>query len=124
MNGVFLRVWYSKLDHFVGSAMRDMKTVSIKCALDQLILAPFSIISYFSYSALLEHGTSQRFLHETQRKFYSDLIPTWIADCTVWPAANFICYGFVQLPYRVPFICVVQLGWQTYMANASRRTLD
>lgn len=119
MNGVFLRAWYSKLDHYVGSAMRDVRTVATKCFLDQLILAPFSIATYFSYSEFLQHGLSSRCIDEFKFKCSKDFLSTWEADCFVWPLANAICYGFVQLPYRVPFICTVQLGWQIYMASVA-----
>jgi hypothetical protein len=120
MNGVFLKAWYSKLDRFVGSAMKDVKTVSKKVILDQLILAPFAIASYFSYAELLQYGISRKAFDEIKIKCKNDFQSTWKADCFVWPLANIICYGFVQLQYRVPFVCFVQLGWQTYMASITR----
>lgn len=120
MNGVLLRVWYSKLDQYVGSAMKDVKNVVIKCTLDQLLLAPISIASYFAYSRVIQYGVSWETIDELKYTCQCNFLSTWIADCYVWPLANIICYGFIQLQHRVPFICVVQLGWQTYMASVGK----
>lgn len=117
MNGVFLRYWYSKLDRIVGSAM-DARAVVTKIILDQLLLAPFAIGTYFSYSTILQQRKlSMQTFQGVKLKCSKDFKQAWIADCSVWPIANIACYGFVQLQYRVPFICLVQLGWQIYLAN-------
>lgn len=119
MNGVFLRLWYRKLDQYVGSAMKDFRVVAVKCVLDQLLLAPFSIVTYFSYSEIVKSGGLVKAVDNIRRKCELDFSRAWLMDCQVWPLANIICYGFVPLHFRVPFICAVQFGWQTYMANVS-----
>ena len=51
-----------------------------------------------------------------RHKIGESLLPTWIADCAVWPFANFLNFKFIPLQYRPTYSATVQLFWQSYMS--------
>jgi protein Mpv17 len=121
MNLGVLRLWYGLLDRVFSASMNDLRVVLAKCASDQIVLAPFSICTYFGYTQLLNHGFRKETGPNIVAKIHSDLVSTWRMDCLVWPPANFICYRFVPLSYRPMFVGFVQLGWQLYLARVASR---
>ncbi len=123
MNGVALRLWYRALDQHLGSSMTDLKMVFAKCILDQIAYAPFAIISYFTYSELITVGFRPETSSIIKAKCLSDLFETWITDCTVWPAANWICFRYVLVQYRPIFTNFVQLGWQIYLSSVATKPM-
>ena len=125
MNGVTLSVWYKFLDNFVGTSMTSKKTVFVKMIADQLIYAPFSIFAYFGFATWLE---SLKFQHSSFDviesycdRVNSDLVPTWITDCMVWPPANYINFRYISLNYRPTFVGIVQIFWQSYLSYISHK---
>ena len=46
-------------------------------------------------------------------------VPTFFADCTVWPLANFVNFRVIPLVYRASFTAFVQLLWQSYLSFVS-----
>ena len=57
----------------------------------------------------------------TMLKLYYNLIPTWIADCSVWPVANFINFRYIPLNNRPTFVGIVQVFWQSYLSYTSHK---
>ena len=121
MNSVALRIWYKKLDQHLGSSMADLKIVFAKCVLDQIVYAPFAIISYFTFSEFITLGFCRETFSIAKAKCSSDLFKTWVADCTVWPSANWICFRYVFVQYRPIFTNFVQLGWQIYLSSVATK---
>lgn len=129
MNGFALRSWYIVLEKVAGSSMKSNKTVGLKMLLDQLVYAPFSITMYFGFASYLEvkkkispdvlspteiskelvvAGASNWF-DTTNTKLETHLFSTWLADCAIWPIANFINFKYVPLSLRPSFISCVQV---------------
>lgn len=113
MNGFFLHRWFLILDKVVGKSTKNGAV--LKVIADQVIYAPFAIISFFGFACVMK--PSAEFRMETLiDKIQNDFVKTYIADCTIWPAANFINFSFVPLIYRASFTAVTQLVWQTYLS--------
>lgn len=118
-NGLFLPNWYRLLDRVFGSSMTSKTGVLCKVLADQMVYAPFTIISYFSFHCCIRNDSLQAAGQALQVKLQHSLLTTWLADWAVWPAANAINFRFIPLVLRPVWTAFVQLLWQTYLAMQS-----
>ena len=116
MNGFVLHGWYRFLDRFFSSNMRNLKVVVAKCAADQIVYAPFSIIVYFGFVSFQQFKDTKHSIANFTLKMKNSFITTWIADCAVWPIANLMNFSIIPLNYRPSFVGIVQLFWLTYLS--------
>lgn len=116
MNGFFLHHWYHTLDRVLGSSMTCKVGVAGKVIADQCVFAPFAIAAFFGFNS----GRQASSVAEAQELFASTMessfVSTFLADCSLWPAANFVTFRYIPLAYRPTFTATVQLLWQTYMS--------
>lgn len=124
MNGFFLTQWYRLLDRVVGVSMKCNKVVAIKVISDQFLFAPFCIMMFFGFTAAVQQNSwkemKENFIHRMEHSFW----PTYFADCTVWPLANYINFKIVPGPYRPTWTAVVQFVWQIYMSYVSKEAME
>lgn len=123
MNGFFLHHWYHGLDRIVGSSMTSKIGVATKVAADQLIYAPFAIVTFFGFNSIREAQSVTELAPSFMGKMHQSFVSTFLADCVLWPASNFINFRYINLAYRPSFTAVVQLLWQTYLSFTSSRAL-
>ncbi len=119
MNGFFLHRWYVTLDKVVGKfAVSSKVAVAAKVVADQLIYAPFAIISFFGYACVFRPSPTQNnsIRDSFESRISNDFTTTFLADCTLWPVANFVNFRFVPLMFRASFSAVTQLFWQMYLS--------
>lgn len=128
MNGFFLHRWFLILDKVIGKSVKN--GAILKVMADQVIYAPFTILTFFGFACAMKPSTSFEMKTLTD-KIQNDFVKTYIADCTIWPAANFINFTFVPLIYRASFTAVTQLVWQTYLSvvthmnkNSAKQTVS
>lgn len=124
MNGMCLHVWYRIIDRVFGSTMKSKKTVILKCIADQVVYAPFSIALFLTFASVKQGGTIADIAQRTEDKMTQSFLSTWIADCTLWPFANFISFSFVPLNYRPTFVGITQLLWQSYMSTVANSSIQ
>lgn len=122
MNGFFIHHWYNSLDRVVGPSMTSKVVVGLKVAADQLIYAPFSIATFFYFTSFRESRDVAEANREFMPKMEQSFTQTFLADCALWPLANFVNFRFVTLTHRPAFTAIVQLLWQTYMSATSSNT--
>lgn len=125
MNGFFLTRWYRLLEAVVGISTKCNRTVAIKVISDQFIYAPFCIFAFFGYTGLIKYGgnltdTKNYFVHKNQHSFWS----TYLADCSIWPVANYLCFKVVPFHYRPTWTAFVQFVWQIYMSYVSKEAME
>ncbi|CAO1305237.1 unnamed protein product [Diamesa hyperborea] len=100
---------YLWMEHFMpGNAL---KTIVKKLFTDQLIVSPICISQFF-YSASLLEGKS---LAESTNVLKSKFLTVYITDWSVWPAAQFLNFYFIPLPYRVLYINVMTMFYNCYL---------
>ncbi|XP_022221003.1 mpv17-like protein 2 [Drosophila obscura] len=107
--------WYQYLDHRYPN--RTIGIVMRKILLDQIICSPFYIAVFFITMAVLERQSWEEFQAEVMEK----AIVLYVADWTVWPAAQFINFFLIKPRYRVIYDNSLSLCYDVYTSKVKYR---
>jgi len=122
MNGMTLFSWYSFLDRALGTCMKSKSTVFLKMAADQIFYAPLAIAAFFMSSSVYRSNyNSEKSVPMFEGMMSDSFLSTYGADCSVWPALNFITFRYVPLHMRPAFVSCCQLVWQSYMSSVANK---
>jgi protein Mpv17 len=88
-----------------------VKSVTQKILIDQFINSPLFITQFYYTAGLLEHRSLSDITHELKQKF----LRIYIADWTIWPAAQALNFYFLPGPYRVLFINFVTMFYNVFL---------
>lgn len=109
--------WFRSLEAIIPQSQNQVLRTFKAMLVDQLLFCPIFTGVYFAYNGYLEGGC----VDAVKYKFRFAYIPTLIANYKLWPAVQLINFYLVPLPYRVPFVNIVALGWNVYISTINAR---
>ncbi|CEG47802.1 Peroxisomal membrane protein MPV17 and related proteins [Plasmopara halstedii] len=107
--------WYNYLEKVVPG--KGIAAVAGKVAADQLIFSPPLAIAFFTYAGVSEN----KLLHNSVENAVDKLVPTLVANWSVWPMVHMCTFGFVPLQYRILFINIVNIGWSAFLSRMASK---
>uniref|UniRef100_A0A0A9YN67 Mitochondrial inner membrane protein Mpv17 n=1 Tax=Lygus hesperus TaxID=30085 RepID=A0A0A9YN67_LYGHE len=106
--GPFLVFYYKCLDSIVAIEGTCFKKTIIKISIDQIVMAPTSIIALVVLTSAAEGKDVSKSLEDKTVGLLMD-------NYKVWPAAQVINFTLVPPPLRAGFHQIVALGWNSYV---------
>lgn len=117
--GPLTHVWYNVvLERIIVGTGNKM--VFKKILADQFVAGPFFCSSFFFGMGLFEGRGMQGAVQEVKENF----LPVYLVDWCFWPPAQYINFRFVPVEYRVSYVCVLTLCWNSFLSYMKHRHQD
>nr|XP_022318927.1 mpv17-like protein 2 [Crassostrea virginica] len=117
--GPFGHLWYSKLVDRLVPGVASTQTALKKILADQIVAGPFFCSAFFFGMALLEGKGVNGASEEVKEKF----LPVYMIDWCFWPPAQFINFRFLPMEFRVIYVAVLTLCWNTFLSYYKHRDI-
>jgi len=95
-----------------GATTGSFAALSKRVAVDQIVMAPIGLSIFLSSMGVME-GRSSKHIRARFEDIYR---PALLANWKIWPAAQFVNFWFMPLPYRVPFQQTCGMFWTLYLS--------
>ncbi|KAI8917556.1 hypothetical protein DFJ77DRAFT_456824 [Powellomyces hirtus] len=111
LHGPYFLYGFRQVDRLCGHQATLLNAVK-KAVVSQVTLFPVFICSFLAFSAVLDGEAP---LPRIRGKFQE----VFVNGTLVWPVANVISFRFVPVAYRIPYVNLVGLGWNTYLSSVN-----
>lgn len=113
LHGPYFLYGFRALDSkFPGSSLQ---TALSKAFLGQVFLFPPFVSLLLTFTSVLE-GSLAEFLNQDFKDKFININKNGLI---VWPIANIINFRYIPSQYRVLYVNVIGLGWNTYLSFAT-----
>lgn len=116
--GPFNHGWYMFLDR-VLPAVKPL-VVGKKILVDQIVAAPVMAFGFFMGTNLLERLPFDKSWDEFKQKFWTVYKMDWM----IWPAAQAINFFYLAPKFRVLYVSVVTLFWDSFLSYIKHKKVD
>ncbi|KAK7202714.1 hypothetical protein BZA70DRAFT_284777 [Myxozyma melibiosi] len=104
--------WYKLIGTKINVPGKPFTEALARMTADQLIWAPFGIASFYVSMGVLQGHSFETIKGELKAKYY----PTMMGNYLVWPAVQIVNFRFMPLEYRLLFVNVVSIAWNTFLS--------
>lgn len=117
-----MRYWYLALERIYGAGTGSKVIPLLKVVTDQAVSAPILVSANMIALEYLKPGTTW---DESVDKWKNNIVAMMKENYKIWPPAQIITFYYIPQPYRVPFVSIVALVWNTWFAYLfTRQTPD
>ncbi|XP_030749893.1 mpv17-like protein 2 [Sitophilus oryzae] len=99
---------------------RDFSTITKKLALDQFLMGPLCICTFFYTMGALERKPVQQMNDEITSKF----LDVYLIDWCVWVPTQFINFYFVPVKYQVFYINAVTMFYNVFLSYIKHKDVE
>ncbi|KAJ3161779.1 hypothetical protein HDU86_006550 [Geranomyces michiganensis] len=85
--------------------------------IDQSVFASTNTVCFFTAQGLME-GKS---IEQVKTKLRESFLPTYYANCTVWPPVQVLNFYFTPVNYQSLVVNSVALFWNSYLSLANAK---
>lgn len=104
--------WYKLINNKISIPGRPFAEALVRMTADQTIWAPFGIASFYVSMGVLQGHSWDNIKDELRSKYYT----TMVGNYMVWPAVQIVNFRFMPLEYRLLFVNVVSIAWNTFLS--------
>ncbi|XP_060528562.1 mpv17-like protein 2 [Cylas formicarius] len=99
---------------------RDFTTVVKKIGLDQFMMSPICIATFFYGMGLLEMKTPRNINEEIARKF----VDVYVMDWCVWVPTQYVNFYYVPVKYQVLWINAVTMLYNVFLSFIKHKDVE
>jgi protein Mpv17 len=114
-SGFLCHFWYKYLDKTLPG--HGIRTVVAKIAWDQILFSPVCIAACLLVAGRLENKSTEHLLSQTVQlggRLY-------LAECLIWPPAQFINFYYLPTRYRVLYDNIISLVYDVYTSHVKHQ---
>ncbi|KAK9458100.1 hypothetical protein V1511DRAFT_491757 [Dipodascopsis uninucleata] len=112
--------WYRLISTRIVIPGRPNIEALARMAADQTIWAPFGIASFYVSMGVLQMQPWEEIKHEVKTKWG----PTMVGNYAVWPIVQLINFRLMPLEYRLLFVNVISIAWNSYLSWFSAADIE
>ena len=102
--------FYVYLDRYIPG--RTISCAVKKIFFDQTVISPFVDSTFLYGISIMESQTPAQAWRGLQDKF----LKVYLCDCLLWPPVQMLNFTLVPLRFRVLFVNVMNLAWNTILS--------
>ncbi|XP_022216672.1 mpv17-like protein [Drosophila obscura] len=110
--GPILRKWYLTLETMVSKDQPSLRRGIKKMAIDQTVFAPTFTLAMSFVVPFVNGEDTDKIKKRIRESYFSIMIKNYM----LWPAAQFVNFTFVPLPYQVIYAQFIALIWNCYIS--------
>jgi protein Mpv17 len=112
--GPYYSMWLRTLHRYVVLP-KKWQTVSAQIMLDQFIMAPPALSSFFMFMSMAEGNSIDDSVSRTRQTLW----PTVQVNWCFWIPVQAVTFGIVPKGLQVGFVSLVQVGWNAWLSGVN-----